>query len=551
METHTNYQTEQVLQQTKDNVVNLVLEAVDKRKQVLIFNNSKSSSELTAEKVANSIRDVDKENYLQKLSKQILETLSIPTKQCIRLSKCVEKGVAFHHSGLTAKQRSLIEKAFKEGYIKVISSTPTLAAGLNLPAYKVIIKDYKRYSSRGFNDIPILEFHQMAGRAGRPGIEDEGRAVLHVKSEDELERVVPKYIFGEPEEIISKLAVEPVLKMYTLSLISMNIINTKKEIEEFFSNTLYGQQFEDLEGLKYNIFRILNILIDYNFVNREDDYYMATSLGKKVSELYLNPDTANYFIENQNKLEKLFSKEKLLKSDLFSFVHFLTNTMEMKPLFRIYKKEEENYLLKLEDVGESLLVEFDPFESDYTEFASTLKTTDILVDWTYEAHEEYISTKYNVTPGELNYKLEVVDWLLYCLEEIALLRKNFYLRNKFNRLRQRFKMGVRDELLPLVSLKGIGRVRARKLYNADFKSILDLKLSSIDSISKIVGDTMAVNIKRQVSDEAILEKHSLKGKPKEIKVREVSDEEVDILVSNYNQFEKEKEERNKSLKDFF
>lgn len=221
---------------TKDEVVNLTLATLSQNKQVLIFNNSKRSSEATAQKVADALDKAILSHLteLAALAKDIRTALSVPTKQCLKLCTLVEKGVAFHHSGLTAKQRMLVERGFREGYIKVISSTPTLAAGLNLPAYKVIIKDYKRYSQRGFTDIPVLEYHQMSGRAGRPGKEDSGRAVVLAKSESEIEKLVTKYIHGKPEEILSKLAVEPTLKMYMLSLLAMDFINTEEEIKYFF-----------------------------------------------------------------------------------------------------------------------------------------------------------------------------------------------------------------------------------------------------------------------------------------------------------------------------
>ncbi|MCA9495421.1 MAG: hypothetical protein KC589_00625 [Nanoarchaeota archaeon] len=550
-------ENEKLKPQTNDNVVNLTLQTMEFGKQVLVFNNSKRSSEATAEKIANQIKNPENKEVLKKLAENILASVSSPTKQCRRLASIVEKGVAFHHSGLVGKQRSLIEKNFKEGVIKVISSTPTLAAGLNLPAYKVIIKDYKRYSQRGFSDIPILEFHQMAGRAGRPGKETIGKAVLCVKSDDELERVVPKYVFGEPEEIISKLAVEPTLKMYMLSLVSMDMINTKEEVVDFFSNTFYAHQYQDIESLKFNLFRILDILRDYDFIIFDDDYYMATELGKKVSELYLNPDTANYFMENIDKFIKIFSKENISKFDIYSLIYFVVNTMEMKPYFRVSKVEEDSYSKKAEEVGDSLVIGFDPFEMDYGDFLSLLKTTELFSDWINEAHEDFISEKFKVTPGELNYKIDVVDWLLYCLEELSLLKKNFYFKNYLNKLRVRFKHGIKEELLALISLKGVGRVRARKLYKNGFLKLLDLRKADTLKIAMVVGKSTAESIKFQVTNGELEPEIALETKkPKQIQVREievkeVTDDEIDILIENVEIYEKEKEEKQMKLSNFF
>ena len=551
MREYTVLENQIVKASTQDQTVNLVLYTLEQKKQVLVFNNSKSRSEATAEKIANAINKPDNEEYLKDLSDKVLKAIPNPTKQCKRLAKIVEKGIAFHHSGLTSKQRALIEKNFKEGFIKVISSTPTLAAGLNLPAYQVIINDYKRYSPRGYNDIPVLEFHQMAGRAGRPGKEKQGKAVVMLKSEDEVDRVVPKYIHGKPEEIISKLAVEPTLKMYMLSLVAMDVINTKKEIKDFFSNTLYSHQYQDIESLQYNLMKILGTLKDYGFVYQEDDYYMATPLGKKISELYLSPDTAHHFIQYIDKFIEIFSSNNVTKSDVYSLVYFVVDTMEMRPPVSLGRHEQEHYVQRAEEVGDSLVVEFDPFEMDYEEFLKCLKLTDILTDWISEAPEDYLNEKYRITPGELHYKIEVVDWLFYCLEEISLIKKNYFFRNYINKLRIRFKAGIRQELLPLITLKGIGRVRARRLHNAGYKKILDLKRASFKSLSKVVGDNLALKIKQQVEENFDFEESQLKEKPKEIKVREVSDIEVDEILDTITKFEKEKQEKNMSLNDYF
>lgn len=549
---HAIVESKNIEAKTSDNVVNLAIHTIAQKKQVLVFNNSKRGSEATAEKISKAIITPENKEALEKLSNKILKSLAIPTKQCRRLSEIIKKGAAFHHSGLIAKQRNLVEKGFKDGIIKVISSTPTLAAGLNLPAYKVIIKDYKRYSQRGMNDIPILEYHQMSGRAGRPGKEDVGKAVLCVPTDNELSRVIPKYLFGEPEEIISKLAVEPTLKMYLLSLVAMDMINSKKEIKDFFANTLYATQYQDTENLNKNIFKILETLRDYNFINQDDDYYIATRIGKKISELYLNPDTANYFLINIEKLFQIFAKPNHSKLDIYSLIHFFVNAMEMKPHFRVRKIEEDHYISKLEELSDQLVMKFDPFEQDYEDYLNSLKTTELFLDWISEAPEDYIMEKYKVTPGELNYKLEIMDWLIYSLEELSTLKKNFFFKNFLNKLRIRFKNGIRLELLPLIQLKYVGRVRARKLYSNNLKTIADLRTTDIEIITKIIGNNLAKKIKDQLKDIiADPNQKSLNKKPKEIKIREVPNEEVEKLITTYNQFEKEKEERNKTLTDFF
>ena len=122
--------------------------------------------------------------------------------------------------------------------IKVITATPTLALGVNLPAFRVIIRDAKRYyDSVGSNYIPVLEYKQMVGRAGRPQYDEFGEAILVAKNDDDASDLSDRYINGEVEDITSKLAIEPVLRMHTMALIASEFVKSQESLKEFFSKT--------------------------------------------------------------------------------------------------------------------------------------------------------------------------------------------------------------------------------------------------------------------------------------------------------------------------
>ena len=96
----------------------------------------------------------------------------------------------------------MIENAFREGKIKVLTATPTLAFGVNLPARVVVIHDYRRYEpGYGYYPISVLEYKQMAGRAGRPRYDKTGEAVLIAKTEDERDYLMENYVLAQPERI--------------------------------------------------------------------------------------------------------------------------------------------------------------------------------------------------------------------------------------------------------------------------------------------------------------------------------------------------------------
>ncbi|HPJ31062.1 MAG TPA: DEAD/DEAH box helicase, partial [Methanothrix sp.] len=176
----------------RDDLVDLVCDTMGQKGQILIFESSRRNAEATAAKLARVVSKVrdgpstqasargreedrdprssrDSSPDRGRLYERVLATGESETGK--KLAECVRGGVAFHHAGLLPEQRAIVERGFRSGEIKVIASTPTLAAGLNLPARRVLIRSYKRYEgARGMVAIPVMEYRQMAGRAGRPGL---------------------------------------------------------------------------------------------------------------------------------------------------------------------------------------------------------------------------------------------------------------------------------------------------------------------------------------------------------------------------------------------
>jgi intein/homing endonuclease len=157
---------------SNDAVVDLAFDTIGKQKQALVFVNSKRSAEKVAEDIAKKVKL--KSSHLDSLSEKMLKALSRPTRQCERLASCVKKGVAFHHAGLAHRQKELIEDSFRSGLIRIISCTPTLSLGMNLPAFRVIMRDVKRYTQQGYVYIPVLEYHQMCLPYHVPIFTDKG-----------------------------------------------------------------------------------------------------------------------------------------------------------------------------------------------------------------------------------------------------------------------------------------------------------------------------------------------------------------------------------------
>jgi helicase len=490
----------------EDELLDIVHDTIKIGKQALVFVNTKQRAEKTAETIAKNLK-LKADDY-ENLAEQALNALPRPTKQCEKLAYCLKSGIAFHHSGLVAKQRHLIEENFRNGKIKVICCTPTLAFGVDLPAFRVVVRDLKRYSLRGMNWIPVLEVQQMFGRAGRPKYDDEGQAICFASSESEIRAIVEHFILGEPEDIYSKLAVEPVFRTYLLSLIATRITTTKSEIFDFFKKTFWAFQFGDFKRIEELINRNLNQLKKWGFVKSEsedfasalelsrngdkEEKFAATLLGKRVAELYLDPLTAHYLVKNLLK-----QKDKTE----FSLIQLCTHTLELRPYLTVKVREFEDYEELASKFEDQILEEIpNPYDEDYDDFLNAFKTALVFYDWMDEVDEELLLEKYSIRPGELHSKIEILDWLLYGCHEISIILKLKGVLNLINKTRLRLRYGVREELLPLLRIEGIGRVRARKLFNNNIKTIAELKKTPYSLLSKLLGEKTAMKIKEQIDE---------------------------------------------------
>lgn len=478
-------------------------------KQSLLFISTRRGTEATAEKLgaARSLSiEPTEANALEALAKKITSSLEHTTPQCERLARCIRTGTAFHHAGLTNKQRTLVEDGFKQGLLKLICATPTLAAGLNLPAYRVIIRDLKRFSSfRGMDYLPILEVQQMAGRAGRPAFDKEGEAILLPKNRQEADYAWKHYVHGEPEKIYSKLGVEPVLRTHVLALIAGGVCSSRKELVEFFSRTFYAYQYQDMTQLKAHLDKILSLLQGFEFITMEgahDEFTTAfvweeddaslkpTKIGRRVSELYIDPLTADFLIR---------SLKRLHEPQLFTVLHMLAKCMEMKPGLNLRKRDFE----AVEEViarEEHNLLEKPPseWELEYEDFLREVKMASLFLAWSNEAGEDRLLEAFGVAPGELRARLDIADWLLYASQELTLLSGEKSLLKELRKARLRVKHGIREELLPFIRLKGVGRVRARRLHSAGITSLAKLRNVSEESLARLVGTATAKRIQDQL-----------------------------------------------------
>ena len=460
--------------------LNLCLDTFTEGGQCLVFVSSRRNAEAFAKRAAAAIKSEDPAltAYAERIQR------GAETEMGKSLAACVAKGAAFHHAGLGRPDRAVVEEGFRRGLIKCISSTPTLAAGLNLPARRVIIRDYHRFAAgEGMQPIPVSEYHQMAGRAGRPRLDPYGEAVLIAKDQGQVEELFDYYIEAPPEEVHSKIAEPTALYTHILSLVASGFAKNRNELTSFMNRTFYVHEHRQARLIQRAVDAALIFLVSSDMVVEVGEHLGSTEFGTLVSKLYIDPRSAAMIV---NTL-----REREIYSDM-GLLQVICSTPDMPKLF-VRNTDIAVLSRMMDDKGEDLWLKM-PHEDEAAEaYYRALKTTMLLSDWTDELSDTKICERYSVGPGDIYGMVESVTWLLHASAELARMYASAF-HPKVREYEICMKNGTRRELLPLIRLRGIGRVRARRLFNNSITTPDEILARGIEEVTKLLGLGVAEQI---------------------------------------------------------
>ncbi len=481
---------------TKTPVLDIALDVLSSGGQALIFTETRRSAVEMGRNAALAVKPrISKieERSLNTIAERILSS-GEKTRLGEALASQIASGAGFHHAGLTGPHRGIVETAFRDGRIKVLAATPTLAAGVNLPARTVIISSYERFESgHGRYPISVLEYKQFCGRAGRPKYDKYGESVLIARNQDEADWLMENYVIAQPEKLWSKLAVEKILRPHVLSTVAAGYAKTEEGLYEFFGRTFYAHQYGP-RMIKGKIGEVLQFLAKEEMVVMEGRDLEASRFGKRVSELYIDPMSAVILRDG------LYNRAKKMTD--FSLLHLISRTPDLAPRPRPRGSELDKLGVMAESQSDEIMGYVpNQFEDPiaYDEFLSELKASLVLSDWISEFTEDQILETRKVEPGDLLRLVQGTEWLVFAAQELARLFGHKDLLANMEMLRVRVSKGVKPELVKLVGLEGVGRVRARMMYNAGLKSIDDIKERSLTELTGIptIGPSLAKKIKEQ------------------------------------------------------
>ena len=480
----------------KEDVWSLIEQAVRDGGQSLVFVNSRRSTEALAVKYSKKMSALAG----RELSRQDLDLLEgdgETTETGRKLSSCVKSGIAFHNAGLTYRQRKYVEDGFKNGQIKCIVATPTLAAGINLPARRVIVRDTMRFETNyGNSPIPVMEVKQMCGRAGRPGYDPYGEAILVAKSQEDADHLMQDYVDHETERLTSKLFNERVLRSHVLGLLATEDADSHESIIDFLKETFFGT-VSQLFGIESVIDSIVRSLVEEEMAKSDGNSVRVTSFGKRVSDLYIDPISASIL------------KHAVMNIDDDTETLPILLVAAMTPdVLGLYPKKADNEMInialqKMDDNDAWLIDPYDLRDYDPEFLNSDLKVALLMEQWIDEMHEDKITEIMGIGPGDIRSKVDMMDWIIYAMSEIAYIFNPPAIK-KIRPLMTRIRYGVREELIELVSFRGVGRNRARILFDRGIKTKADVSAIPEEELAAIpgIGNVLASKMKEQVRGRA-------------------------------------------------
>ncbi len=475
---------EKIVHRIGNAALNIALQSISAGIQVLVFVHNRRKTEEWAYKLTEHLglfqHLIDKRK-VDELLKKLKESPSRVERE--KLEYLIKRGVAYHHAGLSNIARKVVEEGFRNKVIRIVFATPTLAAGVNLPARRVLVS-IKRYSPlrRKTVNIPIYEYKQMAGRAGRPKFDPFGEAIIYDANNNSE---AMKYIRSPPEPIYSKLNNERSLRIHTLSLIASGDANEMNELMHIYKNTLFYKQYGDLENLKLTIDKVLDELAQWEMIRfiRDKEFY-ATSLGIITSKTYLDPLSVNMFIKNL--------PEKPRELYLLFLITMTPDYMRSKPYInsRLVDYYENEAIILAED---NIIPKPENFIDEYYDYymyklwAQAFVHAKMLHDWINEVDEDTISEKYGIGPGDIYSARDTASWIAGALSKVARTMNLLSMGEALDKLSIRLEYGVKEDALELVKLQGIGRVRARTLINHGIRTLKDLAKTPPSVLEKLPG----------------------------------------------------------------
>ncbi|XP_044801638.2 helicase POLQ-like isoform X2 [Bubalus bubalis] len=504
-----------------DHLVALVTEVIPSY-SCLVFCPTKKNCENVAEMICKSLS----KEYLkhkEKEKQEVIKNLKNVSggNLCRVLKHTIPFGVAYHHSGLTSDERKLLEEAYSTGVLCLFTCTSTLAAGVNLPARRVILR--APYVAKEF--LKRNQYKQMIGRAGRAGIDSVGESILILQERDKQQ--VLELISKPLENCYSHLVEEFTKGIQTLflSLIGLKIATNLDDIYRFMSGTFFGVQQKvllkekslweiTLDSLRYLTEK--GLLQKDTMCGSKEEFqnnFHITKLGRASFKGTIDLAYCDILYRDLKK-----GLEGLMLESLLHLI-YLTTPYDMAsqcdPDWMIYFRQfnqlspAEQNVIALVGVSENFIGKKASGQAIRKKvdknIVNRLYLSFILYTLLKETNIWSVSEKFNMPRGYIQSLLSAAAAFSSCVLHFCEELEEFWVyRALLGELTKKLTYCVKAELIPLMEVTGVLEGRARQLYNAGYKSLTHLANANPEVLIRTIDHLSRRQAKQIVSSAKML-----------------------------------------------
>ncbi|XP_008410516.1 DNA polymerase theta isoform X1 [Poecilia reticulata] len=522
-----------------DHIVSLCYETVKEGHSVLLFCPSKNWCEKLADTVARAffnLRHADLQGEAvpqpvrldtEGLDDVLAQLRRTPAGLDPILQCTVPWGVAFHHAGLTFDERDVLEGAFRQGLIRVLAATSTLSSGVNLPARRVIIR------TPTFNGrlLDPLTYKQMAGRAGRKGVDTTGESVLVCKQNERQKGI--SLLKGLLQPISSCLVrregegVTTSMLRAILEIIVGGVASSPQDVRLYASCSLLAASMESdnkTESNKQNSKGAIEACVEWLMGNEfisiqkdgQDEQYCPTQLGVATLSSSLSPPEAlGIFADLQRAMKGFVLENDLHILYLITPLYAEWTTIDWYQFFCLWEQMPSSMKRVAELVGvqEGFLARsvsgklVAKTEKQLRQMAIHKRffTTLVLQDLVSEVPLGTVASKYNCNRGQLQ-SLQQSASTYAGMVTVFCKRLGWHnMELLLSQYQTRLSFGVQRELVDLVRISLLNAVRARALYAQGLCTVAEIARATVPDVEKALRNAVPFKSSKRAVDESEME----------------------------------------------
>jgi replicative superfamily II helicase len=478
---------------SQDVIVPLAKKLVGAGEKLIIFRNTRGPAQGCARYLAKELGLPPATSVLDALPTHDLTGASAD------LRVCLEGGTAFHNTNLLRAEREAVERGYraKGGGIHALASTTTLAAGINTPASTVILAE-KEFVGEDGRPFTIAEYKNMAGRAGRLGYNETGKAIILADNGVERAQLFQHYVLGKPEDVTSSFK-QSELPTWTLRLLSQVRGVRADDIPALLVNTFGGYTASrDNSGwvgrVEAEIGRLVERLLNAGLAETEGEFIHLTLLGRACGASSLSFESSLRLIE----IVRPLNPDATAPHQMLALIQVLQEMDETyTPVMKRGQAESARASDAAQRYGRDSLRFLQRYVREDLDFLRRCKRAAILFDWIEGVLAETIEKRFTTTPyqgavfyGDIVRIAESARFHLRSARQIlgALMPDQGDFLAALDDLLPRLEYGLPAEALPLVSLRApLSRGQYLALQQLGCRSMEDVAQLDADALAGAVG----------------------------------------------------------------